>query len=211
MAYHGYIPFISEYSKALFQKNKEKVKILEVGIEYGITTYSILNNNNLIGVPFIYHGVDLLLRDHVRLIGHYTFKIKETEIKFFEENSLSYLKNCKEKYDIILVDGDHNYPTVSEECKFIKSLMKSNDSLIIFDDYTGRWSNRDLYYSDREEYTENNKFIDLDRSNDKKGVAPAVDEFLESNKDMSSFVLMQGEPICIIHNDNTILERKNED
>lgn len=41
MAYHGYIPFISNYSNILFQNKKESVKILEIDVDTAIDEFFI--------------------------------------------------------------------------------------------------------------------------------------------------------------------------
>ena len=125
-------------------------------------------------------------------------------------NSINYLQNCKEKFDIILIDGDHNYATVKKECSFIKDLLRDENSLIIFDDYFGRWGRKDLFYKDRDGWKNNKKFIDLENVEGKEGVGTAIDEFMEENKDvLMSFALLQGEPICVINKENKIISARN--
>ena len=206
MAYHGYIPFITQYADALTKIDSEKIKILEIGLLYGITTYCISNNLNLCNINFDYHGVDLRVRDEVKIFASTALFLPGNHLKLHEMNSISFLEQCEEKFDIILIDGDHNYATVKKECGFIKNLMKNENSLIIFDDYYGRWGRKDLFYKDRDGWKNNKKFIDLERVAGKEGVGTAIDEFMEENKEsLVSFAMLQGEPICVVNKDNKIL------
>jgi hypothetical protein len=206
MGYHGYIPFITEYAQNLQKVNNRKIKILEIGLLYGVTAHCITSNLNLCKVNFDYHGVDLKVRDEVKVYSSYAMCLSGNSLKLYEENSITYLANCKEKFDIILVDGDHNYATVKKECSFIKDLLVDENSLIIFDDYTGRWGNKDLFYKDRDGWQNNEKFIELENKTEKQGVGTAIDEFMEESREsLLSFALIEGEPICVINNQNKLL------
>ena len=71
------------------------------------------------------------------------------KIKYEIENSLDWLPKCKSSYDLILIDGDHNYQTVYEELKHMDRLLNPN-GIIICDDYqNSKSSDQDLYYSTR--------------------------------------------------------------
>jgi hypothetical protein len=206
MAYHGYIPFITQYLSNLSKTSNRKIKILEIGLLYGVTTHCISSNLNLCNVDFDYHGVDLKIRDEVKIYAAYSLFLPNNKLKLYEDNSLNYLEKCKEKFDIILVDGDHNYATVKKECSFISSLLADENSLIIFDDYYGRWGRKDLFYKDRDGWKNNKKFIDLENIEGKEGVGTAIDEFMKDNEsDLISFVLLQGEPICVANKKNKTL------
>jgi predicted O-methyltransferase YrrM len=205
MAYHGYISKICEYACVLFNNEKRAIKILEIGIDTGISMFAINNNLNLLSVPFKYTGLDIHLQPHISVID-YTFlqKYNKNKNKFIKINSLEYLKNCNEKFDIIMIDGDHNYQTVYKELSYLEKVSHKN-TLVVCDDYNGRWAKRDLYYSEREGYEENDIATKKIES-DKKGVATAIDEFLEENLEYQSFFMMPGEPICIIKKENEFIK-----
>ena len=205
MAYHGYIKFICEYARYINDKKKEPVKILEIGVDTGVSLFAINNNLNLLKTPFHYTGIDILIQSHLVAID-YAFHqgSKDNKISLIEKNSLEYLKECREIFDIILIDGDHNYDTVKEELSSLKRIMNS-DTLVICDDYSGRWSKKDLYYSEREEYLQNENATKKPDKVDKQGVGTAIDEYLNENPDFKHFKLIEGEPICLVKKDNNIL------
>jgi len=192
----------------LFNVNKRPIKILEIGVDTGISLFSLNNNMNILNVPFEYTGIDIKIKPHIDILKYSFFQTNENKIDLIEENSLEYLKECKEVFDIIMIDGDHNYKTVKEELSYISSISHEN-SIILCDDYFGRWSKKDLYYSQREGY-ENIKIATPYESSEKNGVGTAIDDFLEENKQFYSFKIMEGEPICIINKRNSIIKQEQE-
>ena len=203
MAYHGYLPIISKYA-ANVRKDKGSVKILEIGLLSGVSLFSIVSNMNILGIDnYEYTGVDIKLQEEITIFNYYTLKHENCKINLIEEDSLKFLKNCKESFDIILIDGDHNYPTVKKECEYLPQLSHKN-TLFVFDDYYGKWSTNDLYYSELNDWKNIDNFSKLEKDNQKKGVRPAVDEFIKNNN-LKSFTLMKGEPICLIYQDNELI------
>jgi predicted O-methyltransferase YrrM len=208
MSYHGYIPFISNYASNI-KKSKGSVKILEIGLLTGVSLFSIINNLNGLGIEgYEYTGVDIKLNEEIKIFNLYTYKTKDSKINLLEENSIEFLKNCEEEFDIILIDGDHNYPTVKKECEFLTKISNKN-TLFVFDDYFGKWSKSDLFYKEREGWENVDNFSELIPDSVKKGVKPAVDEFLEREY-LKSFTLMSGEPICLIYNNNDVIRLNND-
>ena len=210
MAYHGYLRFISEYSTVINKVQNKTVKILEIGVDTGITLFALNNNLNLLNVPFEYTGLDIKVQRHISVLN-YTFlqKFESNKIKVYEENSLNYLKDCNEIFDVILIDGDHNYKTVKKELSYLDMISHEN-TLVICDDYKGRWATLDLYYANRDGYEDNTKATKFEES-EKQGVMTAIDEFLYENKNFTSFTLMEGEPICIINKKNNIIKKETTD
>lgn len=205
MAYHGYIKKICEYASVLFNSKKETIKILEIGIDTGISMFAINNNLNLLKVPFEYTGLDVLVQSHISIIDYTFFQLfNENKNNFIKINSLEYLKECNDTFDIILIDGDHNYNTVYKELSYIDKISHEN-TLIVCDDYNGRWSKKDLYYSERKGY-EDNEIATKKIESEKKGVGTAIDDFLKENPQYFSFFMMKGEPICIIKKDNKFIK-----
>jgi hypothetical protein len=120
------------------------------------------------------------------------------KVTLYQDSSLNVFPKLVEssiKFNVILLDGDHNYYTVKKELEYLDSLTQ-NSSLVIIDDYHGRWAEKDLWYSTREGY-ESVKNATLPVDTDKHGVKPAVDDFLTSNNLWESSVLIQGEPIVL--------------
>ena len=198
MAYHGYIPHIHS-----ILSNFENPRILEIGICDGISTFSLLQRICRTHRKFKYTGVDVLLRKPVIETLRYMMFDKDQIVELVEENSLKYLKNTNDVFDVIFVDGDHNYYTVSKELEFLEGLSY-NKTIIVCDDYSGRWSNRDLFYSEKEIYKDNEK-VTQRISAEKEGVQPAVDDFIKNNDNWIRLFLMEGEPVVLIRKDNPFL------
>ena len=181
---------------------KNKIKILEIGVDTGISLFALVNNLNMLQTPFSYVGVDVKIQNHVDLMKYMFFQAKpENSVNLIEQNSLSYLPTLNEKFDIILLDGDHNYETVSQECNYLSKLMHE-DTIVVVDDYDGRWAYKDLYYSEREDYKENTLVTKKINQSEQQGVKPAIDEFIEKNEDIISVKFMQGEPIVLLNKKN---------
>jgi predicted O-methyltransferase YrrM len=114
------------------------------------------------------------------------------------DNSLRVLPNMIAqgmKFDVVLLDGDHNYHTVSQELRSLERLVHDH-SIIVIDDYDGRWSERDLWYAEREGY-EAVKQATARVDTDKHGVKPAVDEWLAAHPEWKKYQPIAGEPILL--------------
>jgi predicted O-methyltransferase YrrM len=192
MAYHGYIPYIKSFLSKI-----ENPTVLEIGLDVGMTTIPLISFLSRFHKKFEFYGIDVLVREQLKIILSNIDRNKEQKIKLLEENSLKILPAIVEanmKFDLILIDGDHNYYTVSQELNYLNSISKDN-SLIIIDDYYGRWSERDMWYCEREEY----KNIDSAKKivTEKQGVKTAVDEFVSRENEWEIFQLLKGEPVII--------------
>lgn len=215
MAYHGYLGLMCNFSRAFFEKYKKPPKILEIGVDSGITGFALLNNLTAFKCPHIYTGVDILIKDFVEVyyLDYMTLKLNDTKIFLKEENSLFYLERAvkeKEKFDLILVDGDHNYNTVKKECELLHNLCH-DDTLIIFDDYDGKYKEKDLYYSDREEYSHvKNQMENKGKANENVGLKAPIDNFIKKNN-FISFKQMPGPPVCVINKNNSIIKMNDEE
>jgi predicted O-methyltransferase YrrM len=182
MSYHQHLSFILSYIK-----NKPSCDILEIGIDQGLMFIPLAKKLIELNNQFSFSGVDVKVQDNV--ISEIA-NLKNNSIKLVTENSLTFLPRMlreKQTYDIILLDGDHNYYTVTKELEIISRLMK-DDGLIIIDDYEGRWMNVDYWYSTSKEPHYNNvKNMTKPIQTEKRGVHPAVDDFLSINKEWKLF------------------------
>ncbi len=205
MAHHGYIPVAHRFLSAF-----KSPSVLEIGIDKGITTFSMLHRLSTLGRPFSYFAIDILVRKEVvETIKYMGVDFESNNIRLVEENSLNILPSLIEGnsvFDLVFLDGDHNYYTVNKELKYLKNLIHK-DSLIICDDYQGRWKDRDGFYCEYKEHQQNSKATPLKdaRSEDKQGVNQAIDQFLSENKEYKNISLMQGEPTIIYHENNSLL------
>ena len=97
----------------------------------------------------------------------------QTHWTCFKTRSLDFLDSPAFKgFDMYLIDGDHNYFTVARELELIHRHFKAGD-VLLFNDVTGAWSHRDLYYDP--------EFIPPEHiGGHKQGVLPAINDFLDS-------------------------------
>lgn len=195
MAYHGYIPIIHRYLL-----DKKNPKILEIGINTGITMLSLFQRMSKTHDAFEYTGIDIKIENSVVETLKYMMFEKNQNVKIVKNNSLAFLSECTEIFDVIFVDGDHNYYTVLNELKMIDKISHDK-TIIVCDDYEGRWSNKDLFYAERPEYLDNSLATPR-HEQEKQGVKPAIDDFIEINPSWKKISLMQGEPIMLVKIDN---------
>jgi len=185
--------------------------ILEIGVFQGYSMLAYTQNLTAAHKKFTWVGVDVLVRPEVMasLVQLKNIALTEGgdgdgEIFLVEQNSLNFLADqaghtpCNQ-YDLILLDGDHNYHTVSQELEFLKNMVPEH-GIIIVDDYNGRWSTRDLYYSENDEYEK----VDIATPRQKTiktGVQPAVDDFLAANKNWGCMRLRGVEFVMLYQHD----------
>jgi len=192
MAYHGYIPYIKSFLSKI-----ESPSVLEIGLDVGMTTIPITTFMSRVSKNFQFCGIDVLVKDQLKIILSNIDRSPGQVIKIFEENSLKILPalfEAGEKFDVILIDGDHNYYTVCQELSYLNLISKEN-SLVIVDDYHGRWAERDLWYSERDGYERSDATQKV--NTDKQGVKTAVDEFLSKEKEWELFCPIKGEPVIL--------------
>ena len=194
MAYHGYIPYVCEIIIS-----KENPKILEIGIDCGATYFSLLHFLIMQKESFFLAGIDIKLKDMVKIQSHYFTKRNEKQMGvILEENSLTFLQNKNNhlEFDIIMLDGDHNYYTVSQELEMLHDNFSKIGTTIIADDYGGRWSEKDLFYESRKEGKDNPLATPYVETN-KHGVKAAINDFLKEYSEWTLSRPIQGEPVVL--------------
>ena len=151
--------------KPLINELKPK-HIVEIGSENGFNTEKILNcidnDSKLSSVdPFPLFDVD-------------TFK-KKYGSKFEMYEGLSHdVLPLIDDYDMVLLDGDHNWYTVYNELKIIeKKFNQNNFPIIIFHDVSWPYARRDLYYNPD---IIPNEFLN---PYDQKGMFPGENDLME--------------------------------
>lgn len=193
MAYHGYIPLVKAYLSRL-----ESPKVLEIGLDRGVTTIPLMVFMTRCHASYEFVGIDVAVQEQLQITLRNIDKTPDHRVRLLQENSLKVLPrlvDADEKFDVVLIDGDHNYYTVQKELQHLEALTKST-SLVVIDDYHGRWSDRDLWYAERTGY-EGNSEATTRIETEKHGVKAAVDEFLEANTSWESKIFVKGEPIVL--------------
>lgn len=182
-------------------------RVLEVGVDRGVTFISLVAFLARCKDSFTVVGIDVRVQEQVQIVLN-NLDLTSTQCAYLlEDNSLKVLPQMAAGgplWDLVLIDGDHNYHTVSEELKVLEGLVEEG-GMVVIDDYEGRWSERDLFYAEREGY-ENNPKVTPKVNTTKHGVKTAVDEFLarEGSKwDVSQPV--QGEPIMLVRKPTAIV------
>lgn len=202
MSYHGLIPMMKAHLLDLKELYAERAlshgghplhpRVLEIGIDKGqtlIPLYSFLQNNFKL---FEIIGCDIYVRPHVgTILAAMQSDASPSQLAYLqEESSLTMLPRCLEiktdnndrGFDLILIDGDHNYRTVKEELHFCTNLL-APAGIIVLDDYNGKHANKDMFYSEDKETIDNTDLATPapTEESSKQGVKTAVDEFLENN------------------------------
>jgi predicted O-methyltransferase YrrM len=205
MSYLGFIrPFCRHYLSQL-----DFPKVLEIGIDKGQSAIPLIQNLSLTQSRFLYAGIDVLMKPELleqlsQFEGITTSwvdneDLNERAVMMFEENSLDWLTANQDsplKFDLVLIDGDHNYFTVSRELKLLQNLLKPT-SIIICDDYNGRYAEEDMFYSERESYKDVPNTTPKTES-EKKGVSSAVNDFIDGQEETWVGAYFTNDP-CILY------------
>ena len=115
--------------------------IVEVGADTGVNTlnmlnYCVNNNSKLISID-PYPNFD---------VNNYKEEFS-SNFEFVYDLSLNVLSSI-EGYDLILIDGDHNWYTVYNELKLIENKFNQDSfPVIILHDVSWPYGRRDLYYN----------------------------------------------------------------
>jgi hypothetical protein len=173
--------------------------ILEVGVDRGVTFLTLVTFLVRTKQEFLAFGVDIMVQEQVQLMLQHIDRSEKQQAFLIENNSLEIMPKMIEqglKFDLLLIDGDHNYHTVVKEMEHVEALTHPH-SVVIIDDYFGRWAKKDLFYKDRPGYEEN-QFATQKIDTEKHGVQPAVDEWLDSHKEWQKLHPLNGEPVLLI-------------
>jgi predicted O-methyltransferase YrrM len=173
--------------------------ILEIGVDRGVTMLPLVVFLARTRQEFVFVGVDVMRQEAVQVMLSHLDLQEAQRVFYVEENSLSFLPKTQMsgmKFDVVLLDGDHNYHTVSAEMKHLEELTNPG-AIVICDDYDGRWAERDLWYAERPGY-EDNKVATVKVETEKHGVKTAVDEWLDAHPTWQKLQPIQGEPVLLM-------------
>lgn len=194
IALFGYIPILKQ-----FLASRQSPNILEVGIDRGTTLLPLTTFlAHYCPTPYRYMGVDIEVQESLRQTVKYMDDPIPQSTFLVQRNSLDFLPHAvdmNQRFDLILLDGDHNYHTVSQELPLVQQLLK-DDGILLIDDYQGRWADRDLWYSTRPGY-ETNELATKPVEGEKHGVRTAVDDWLLKNPQLRRYSPLQGEPLLV--------------
>lgn len=197
MSYHGYAPVVKRFLLEDVAPNKPPA-LLEVGVDRGVMMIPLVAFLARTRPAFGFIGVDVKVQEQVVLMLS-NLDLQASQVaRCVEGNSLDVLPKFVEhgaKFDVLLLDGDHNYHTVSRELGWMEDLTHPG-SLVICDDYDGRWAERDLWYAEREDYVDV-KGATLRVETEKHGVKAAVDEWLATHPEWRKSQPIKGEPVVL--------------
>ena len=202
MSYLGFVGIMTDHCAKF-----AKPRVLEIGVDRGQTTLPLLSN--LLGLKreFQYVGVDIRADlcfynqlDQMRGI-HLVEKSspKQTNARYLINNSLTTLPELVKdgwKFDLILIDGDHNYGTVKKELEYLEQLSHSM-TLVICDDYSGRHADTDTFYSDYETHQDIELFQEVAAPEGRAGVNQAIDDFVASTENWR-LIPASHEPVLLV-------------
>ena len=176
---------IKQKYKSSTSSDDPTIRILELGIADGVTAFPLCTNLTLLGCAYSYEGIDIKLSESLREQYAYTLELWKS-LTIIEQTTTKFLQLKKEEppivYDLVLVDGDHNYDTVKAECELLSNFIDSS-TILLFDDYGGKFATEDQYYAHHEGYESNPLITDplTKDASSPVGVKAAVNEFIANN------------------------------
>ncbi|WBF44020.1 HAD family hydrolase [Serratia rubidaea] len=207
--------------KDLFEIIFDNIKfdsVCEIGIETGEFS-SILEDYIKDGVIKEYHGVDVCITKKIGFNSHY-----------HEMTSLEYLTSEEHLgHDLYLVDGDHNYYTVTAELENIFSAA-SGKKICILHDTNWPCGRRDFYYNPAQIPAEATNPLSWDKklvrsssemqelgfygngsfaiseveNTPKNGVMTAIEDFISSNGKFKTISFPQFLGVTILFNEDLL-------
>lgn len=230
MSYLGYIkPIIEGYPAT------GDLAVIEIGIDQGHSTLAIVQNLVSKHERSVYLGCDIKFN---KVVGEQMVSFRNVLVKGIDSeelisdpsvpgcrfsaheiNSIEWLENVTKLIpenesngfvDIAFIDGDHNYYTVSKELNLVKKILKP-ESIILCDDYNGKWATRDGFYSEAESHKDISAATPR-KSSEKEGVKNAVNDFLIENPNWRGWSNPNVDPILLYRGDvwaNVFLPRKD--
>ena len=136
----------------------------------------------------------------------------DKRVYLYEMNSMDFLQREEIKklfgpFDLVLVDGDHNYHTVLTELRSLHAKGWIHEhTLIVCDDYYGKCSKKDYFITEHgNDSQRGNPLLGEPVKLSKQGVKPAIDEFIKETD--VNWHLMSSKEIepCLIWDSDAIL------
>lgn len=194
MAYHGYVPSLKRFLAEI----KHAPAVLEVGVDKGVMFLTLATFLARTREQFTIVGIDVKLHEQTMIQLAFLDRSKTQQAFLVQDNSLVALPKLVEqqmKFDVVLIDGDHNYHTVSKELELLEQIT-TPECVVIIDDYSGRWAEKDLWYAERDGY-EDVSVATKKVETEKHGVKAAVDEWVASRSGWQLSQPISGEPVVL--------------
>lgn len=194
MAYHGYVPSLKRFLAEI----KHAPAVLEVGVDKGVMFLTLATFLARTREQFTIVGIDVKLHEQTMIQLAFLDRSKTQQAFLVQDNSLVALPKLVEqqmKFDVVLIDGDHNYHTVSRELELLEQIT-TPECVVIIDDYSGRWAEKDLWYAERDGY-EDVSVATKKVETEKHGVKVAVDEWVASHPGWQLSQPISGEPVVL--------------
>ena len=122
MSYAGYVPILCEYAGEMFRRTGKPVKILEIGVLQGTTTFSRATSLSHLKIPFFLDAVDIFIRAEVRQQKDHTLAMET--VNFIEANSLELPEKLTEIIISRLLRANVNFSNFLHTLKlFFYSMM----------------------------------------------------------------------------------------
>jgi len=170
-----YYEAIKEYfGNSFYKKGLDGKKVLEIGVQEGISTRAFLE----LGAEL--HSVDPNLYENAKEVVKSTGK----EWKFYGMKSDEYFKECKEKFDLVYIDGDHHYQTTKNDLNNAMNHIKT-PGIIVVHDFTHPYNF---------DYRKKNC-----RAEKGYGITQACCEFLNERKNLIAHIMPPNPSFLIIY------------